>query len=132
MRKLYKSVINLLAIGACTSGIACSTPFPQASQPTTSTSSESSTASALSKSTSTSTANTTTVPITLAKYDSLTLGMSYEQVKAALGEPNAKNVTEIQGLPITTAYTWTNPDYSMVSLAFQNNQLALKSQYNIK
>ncbi len=135
---MKRLVISLLMIATSTVVISCSrNPSPQEKASSTPT------ANIGSNSNSTTsgngiTQNSTTIsqfvktPVTLAKFNSLAIGMSYEQVVAILGEPSSKSVTEIKGLPITTAYVWINPNYAgLTTLVFQDNKLTLKSQNNL-
>ena len=141
---MKKIVISLLTIATCTFAISCSPkPSPQEKASSTPTDISSSNSSSGSPSSTTSgsgiTQNSTTIsqfvktPVTLAKFNSLAMGMTYEQVVAALGEPSSKSVTEIKGLPTSTAYVWVNLNYAgLTTLVFQENKLTLKSQNNLQ
>ncbi len=136
---MKKLVISLLTIATCTAVISCSpNPSPQEKASSTPTANIGSNSSSTTSGNGI-TQNSTTIsqfvktPVTLAKFNSLAIGMSYEQVVAILGEPSSKSVMEIQGLPTSSTYGWLNPGsgFALTTLVFQENKLILKSQNNL-
>jgi len=76
--------------------------------------------------------------VTMAQYESIRDGMSYEEVTQIVGTPgeeNARNhldgVEGVMGSIETVMYSWQNPDGSNMNAMFQNNRLVQKAQYGL-
>ena len=79
--------------------------------------------------------------ITKAKYDRLQTGMTRSQVQDIMGRPGeisadiSFKLPPIPNLPSggqQGIYQWKNPDGSLMTAVFINDQLVLKSQVNLK
>lgn len=77
--------------------------------------------------------------ITKAVYDSLQLGITYDQASDAIGAGETESHSEysrgVAGFTspsVTGWYTWTNPDGSFATLGFVNNKLAEKKEEKLK
>jgi hypothetical protein len=72
--------------------------------------------------------------VTLAEYNELTYGMTYDQVVAIVGsEPtNQGSVTAGTNAASVVVYEWVNHDDSKMVCTFENLILILKAQVNLK
>lgn len=73
-------------------------------------------------------------PVTIAKYNQVTDGMSYEQVKRILGEPSSKSTLAITGLPTSNTYQWRNPGnkFVLANVTFSDGKVNLKTQIGLE
>lgn len=69
--------------------------------------------------------------ITLEKYNQVTDGMSYDEVKEILGEGQITSQTKIMDVECLM-YTWMNKDGSNANLTFSSDKLGVKAQFNLK
>lgn len=69
--------------------------------------------------------------ITLEKYNQVKDGMTYDQVKAILGEGQITSQTKIMDIE-SIIYTWTNKDGSNMNCTFTSGKMALKAQFDLK
>lgn len=69
--------------------------------------------------------------ITLEKYNQATEGMTYDEVKAILGEGQLTSQTKIMDME-SIMYTWINKDGSNANLTFSDGKLQMKAQFNLK
>jgi hypothetical protein len=64
-------------------------------------------------------------------YSQIKVGMTYDQVKAIIGEDGDQvSETEIRGF-VTAIYTWQDGDNKQISSAFENDHLVGKSQHGV-
>jgi hypothetical protein len=77
--------------------------------------------------------------VTLAEYQSLADGISYETAVSIIGAPGVESArNKIDGIPgvmettITVMYTWQNKDGGNMNAMFQNNKLNQKAQFGLK
>jgi len=69
--------------------------------------------------------------ITKAKYDQISAGMSYDQVREVLGESGEEmSRSEIANIS-TVMYIWKNPGGSNMNAMFQNDSLVQKAQFGL-
>lgn len=110
---MNKSAILLFTIAVSTLAVSCSPKSPTSIE---------------------SPAESTKEPVTLAKFNKITTGMSYEQALEILGDPTSKSTMSIENFPDSETYVWINPDasFAITTLVFQNNKLTLKTQNNLK
>lgn len=73
----------------------------------------------------------TSIKYTKSMYDKVETGMSYEQVKAILGDGEEQASTEAAGVK-TKVYMWENSDGSNMNITFQNDKMIGKAQANLK
>jgi len=74
-------------------------------------------------------------PVTLAKYDKIQKGITFQQAVRILGEPSSKSTWKSTGGEETISYTWTNPGsggFEFAGLTFQDNNLIRRTQNNLK
>lgn len=69
--------------------------------------------------------------VNMDKYNQVKEGMSYEQVKAILGEGELISHSKI-GKVESIMYSWTNKGGSNMNATFTGGKLSLKSQFNLK
>jgi ribosomal protein S17E len=69
--------------------------------------------------------------ITMEKYNQVATGMTYEQVKAILGEGTEMSKNEMAGY-VTVMYMWQNKDGSNMNVMFQNDAVNNKAQFGLK
>lgn len=69
--------------------------------------------------------------ITMEKYNQVSTGMSYEDVKNILGEGEELSSSEVGGF-VTVMYMWKNKDGSNMNVMFQNDAVNTKSQFGLK
>ncbi len=69
--------------------------------------------------------------ITLEKYNQATEGMTYDEVKAILGEGQLTSQTRIMDME-SIMYTWMNKDGSNANFTFSGDKLEIKAQFNLK
>ena len=74
--------------------------------------------------------------ITMAEFNQLATGMSYDQALGIIGDPGELSSTNTIQMPngplVTSMYTWTNGDFTSANAMFQNNALMQKSQFGLK
>lgn len=69
--------------------------------------------------------------ITLEKYNQATEGMTYDEVKAILGEGQLTSQTKIMDME-SVMYTWINKGGSNANFTFSDGKLQMKAQFNLK
>lgn len=69
--------------------------------------------------------------ITLDKYNQVTEGMTYDEVKAILGEGQLTSQTKIMDIE-SIIYSWINKDGSNANFTFSGDKLDMKAQFNLK
>jgi len=70
--------------------------------------------------------------ISLAKFNKVNIGMSYNEVKEAIGsEGEMSSITKI-GNSVIASYRWRGPKYSTIFATFKDNKLQNKTQSNLK
>ena len=69
--------------------------------------------------------------ITLDKYNQVTEGMTYDEVKAILGEGQLTSQIKIMDTE-SLIYSWINKDGSNANFTFSSNKLDMKAQFNLK
>jgi hypothetical protein len=70
--------------------------------------------------------------VTLAEYNALSEGMSYEDAVGIIGEPGEElSRTDLAGYT-TVMYQWPNTNGSNMNAMFQNDQLVSKAQFGLK
>ncbi len=69
--------------------------------------------------------------ITLEKYNQATEGMTFDEVKAILGEGQLTSQTKIMDME-SVMYTWMNKDGSNANFTFSSDKLEMKAQFNLK
>lgn len=69
--------------------------------------------------------------VTLENFNSVSEGMTYEEVVAILGEGEIISESEIMDYT-SVMYQWMNKDGSNMNAMFQGNSLTMKSQFNLK
>ncbi|MEK7793022.1 MAG: hypothetical protein AAB353_00760 [Candidatus Hydrogenedentota bacterium] len=72
--------------------------------------------------------------ITAAEFQSIEVGMNFEQVTAKVGDPGkleSKEVNGAQGAMVET-YLWENPDLTSATLVFVNTRLVEKEATGLK
>jgi hypothetical protein len=69
--------------------------------------------------------------ITLDKYNQVTEGMTYDEVKEILGEGQLISQTKIMNIE-SIIYTWMNKDGSNANFTFSGGKLNMKAQFNLK
>ncbi len=69
--------------------------------------------------------------ITLEKYNQATEGMTYDEVKAILGEGQLTSQTKIMDME-SVMYTWINKDGSNANFTFSDDKLEIKAQFNLE
>lgn len=69
--------------------------------------------------------------VTLEKYNQIKENMTYDQVKAILGEGQLTSQTKIMDLE-STMYEWINKDGSNMNGTFSGGKLQMKSQFGLK
>ncbi len=72
-----------------------------------------------------------TADINMDKYNQVKEGMTYEEVKAILGEGEVTSHSEIMDVE-SAIYSWINKDASNMNCTFIGNKLELKAQFNLK
>jgi hypothetical protein len=77
--------------------------------------------------------------VTLAEYNAIKAGMSYEDACQIIGEYGVEvssnvipGVAGVMPTTITVMYTWTNPDGSNMNAMFQNDQLIQRAQFGLE
>jgi hypothetical protein len=69
--------------------------------------------------------------VSKAKYDSISEGMSYEQVKGIIGASGEElSRSDLAGIK-TVMYQWMNPNGSNMNAMFQNGKLIQKAQFGL-
>jgi hypothetical protein len=70
--------------------------------------------------------------VTMAKFNQIQTGMSYQQVVKLIGEQGEEiSRSDLAGLT-TIMYMWKNSDGSNMNTMFQNDQLIAKAQFGLK
>ncbi|SDP61732.1 DUF3862 domain-containing protein [Clostridium gasigenes] len=69
--------------------------------------------------------------ITSAKYDEVKEGMTYDEVKAIIGEGQILSRSKIMDIE-SVMYSWINKDGSNASFTFTGEKLQMKAQFNLK
>lgn len=69
--------------------------------------------------------------VTLDKYNQIKEGMTYEQIKAVLGEGQVMSQTKILDVQ-SIMYEWINKDGSNMNGTFTGDKLQMKAQFNLK
>jgi len=69
--------------------------------------------------------------ITLDKYNQVTEGMTYDEVKAILGEGQLTSQVKIMDTE-SIIYSWINKDGSNANFTFSGDKLDMKAQFNLK
>jgi len=69
--------------------------------------------------------------ITLDKYNQVTEGMTYDEVKAILGEGQLTSQIKIMDTE-SIIYSWINKDGSNANFTFSSDKLDMKAQFNLK
>lgn len=70
--------------------------------------------------------------VTLAEYNAVQTGSSYEQVRAIVGfEGEEQSRSEVLGT-VTVMYAWKNPNFTNMTAMFQNGKLTGKGQLGLK
>jgi uncharacterized protein DUF3862 len=70
--------------------------------------------------------------VTKAKYDSVQAGMSYDQVRAIMGDPGEEiSQSDIAGYT-SVMYAWKNSNGSNMNALFQNGKLINKAQFGLR
>lgn len=69
--------------------------------------------------------------VTMDKYNKINNGMTYDQVKAILGEGQLTSQTEMLGTK-DEIYEWTNSDGSNMNVTFQDGKVDTKAQFELK
>lgn len=69
--------------------------------------------------------------ITLEKYESITDGMTYEQVKEIIGEGEISSQTKVLDMEVII-YSYVNKNGSSANFTFNNDSLKLKAQFGLK
>lgn len=69
--------------------------------------------------------------VTLEKYNTIKEGMTYDQVKAVLGEGEITSQTKIMDME-GIMYSWINRDGSNIGCMFTNGKMDSKAQFNLK
>lgn len=70
--------------------------------------------------------------VTLAKYNQVQNGMSYEDVVKIIGSEGTQTSGSSIGSIKTAAYKWQGEKYAMLFATFRDNKLSSKSQSNLK
>lgn len=73
----------------------------------------------------------TNAKVTLEKYNSVKEGMTYDQVKAVLGEGELTSQTKIMDME-SSIYSWINRDGSNMNCTFTGGKMQMKAQFNLK
>lgn len=73
----------------------------------------------------------TDAKITLDKYNQVKEGMTYDQVKAVLGEGEVSSQTKIANAE-SVMYSWINKDGSNMNATFTGGKMDMKAQFNLK
>lgn len=70
---------------------------------------------------------------TLSEFEEIRSGLTMAQVNLLLGRPG-QEVTHLEtpGTPITSLYTWQNPDGSRINVTFQNGTVVAKTQSGLQ
>lgn len=69
--------------------------------------------------------------VTLDKYNQVKDGMTYDQVKAILGDGQITSQGKLMDIE-TIIYAWINKDGSNMNCTFQGNKMNMKAQFNHK
>ena len=69
--------------------------------------------------------------VTLDKYNQVKEGMTYDQVKAVLGEGQLSSQDKIMDIE-SIMYEWINKDGSNINGTFSGGKLQMKAQFNLK
>lgn len=70
--------------------------------------------------------------VTMASYQQLQTGMSYDQAVAIIGSPGEEvSRNDIAGIS-TVMYSWSNPDGSNMNAMFQDSALVQKAQFGLR
>lgn len=69
--------------------------------------------------------------VTLAQYNKINNGITYDQVKAILGEGELSSQGKIMD-STSEIYSWINSDGSNMNVTFQNNKVESKAQFELK
>lgn len=73
----------------------------------------------------------TNAKVTLEKYNTIKEGMTYDQVKAVLGEGEITSQTKLMDME-GIMYSWINRDGSNIGCMFTNGKMDSKAQFNLK
>ncbi len=70
--------------------------------------------------------------VTLAEYEQIREGMTYEQVRGIIGAPGQElSRSDLAGYT-TVMYSWSNPNGSNMNAMFQNGGLVNKAQFGLR
>lgn len=70
--------------------------------------------------------------VTLAEYEQIREGMTYEQVRTVIGTPGEElSRSDLAGYT-TVMYSWSNPNGSNMNAMFQNGRLVNKAQFGLR
>lgn len=69
--------------------------------------------------------------VTLDKYNQVKEGMTYDKVKAVLGEGQIISQTKIMDIE-AIIYSWANKDGSNMNCTFTGGKMSVKAQFNLK
>ena len=69
--------------------------------------------------------------VTMDKYNKINNGMTYDQVKAILGEGQLSSQSLIVNVK-DEIYSWINTDGSNMQVTFQNGKVDTKAQFELK
>jgi len=70
--------------------------------------------------------------VTLAEYEQVREGMTYEQVRSIIGTPGQElSRSDLAGYT-TVMYSWSNPNGSNMNAMFQNGRLVNKAQFGLR
>lgn len=69
--------------------------------------------------------------VTLEKFNKIKEGMTYEQVKAILGEGEITSQSKIMDIE-SILYSWINKDGSNMNCTFSGGKMEMKAQFNLK
>jgi hypothetical protein len=73
-----------------------------------------------------------TAELTQDKFNKVNTGMSYDEVKAALGSDGEMSRISKIGNSTSTSYTWKGPKYERVFATFKDDKLTNKTQSGLK
>jgi hypothetical protein len=70
--------------------------------------------------------------ITMATFQLISKGMTYEQIRNFMGSDGQEGVRSVTGGHHTVVYTWKNADGSYLNLMFEDERLMLKGQSGLR
>ena len=69
--------------------------------------------------------------VTMAKFNSVKDGMSYDAVRAVIGSPGEEMSRSTIGGFTTVMYQWTNSNGTGMNATFQDDKLVMKAQFGL-